>query len=219
LSDKAKESDLFRDFDIRTISNNIDTKEFFPVDKQIARDILGLKTDKKIILCGSTSLKDFYKGFSKYMEALKQLDKNKYFLCFFGNLDKSVADELGFEYKSFGYLNDNISLRLVYSCADVFVAPSLMDAFGKTIAESMACGTPAVCFDATGPKDIITHKVDGYKAKPFVGEDLANGIEWVLNAPNYNDICNKAREKVIREFDSVVVAKKYVELYEEILNA
>jgi glycosyltransferase involved in cell wall biosynthesis len=219
LNEKAKESDLFRDFDIRTISNNIDTKEFFPVDKQIARDILGLKTDKKIILCGSTSLKDFYKGFSKYMEALKQLDKNKYFLCFFGNLDKSVADELGFEYKSFGYLNDNISLRLVYSCADVFVAPSLMDAFGKTIAESMACGTPAVCFDATGPKDIITHKVDGYKAKPFAGEDLANGIEWVLHVSDYDELCNKAREKVVREFDSIVVAKKYIELYESILNA
>jgi len=36
-----------------------------------------------------------------------------------------------------------------------------MDAFGKTIAEAMGCGTPVVCFDATGPKDIVSHKVDG----------------------------------------------------------
>ena len=218
LSDEAKKSELFKDYDVRTISNNIDSKEFFPVDKDIARKILGIKSSKKIILVGSTNLKDFYKGFDKYLEAIKQLDKEKYFLCFFGNVDKNVVSDLGFEYKSFGYLNDNISLRLVYSCANVFVAPSLMDAFGKTIAESMGCGTPVVCFDATGPKDIVTHKVDGYKAESFKSDDLSSGIEWILNNKNYKELCQKVRNKVVREFDSVVAAKKYIELYEEILK-
>jgi glycosyltransferase involved in cell wall biosynthesis len=218
LSDEAKKSELFKDYDVRTISNNIDSKEFFPVDKDIAKKILGIKSSKKIILVGSTNLKDFYKGFNKYLEAIKQLDKEKYFLCFFGNVDKNVVSDLGFEYKSFGYLNDNISLRLVYSCANVFVAPSLMEAFGKTIAESMGCGTPAICFDATGPKDIVTHKVDGYKVESFKSDDLFSGIEWILNNKNYEELCQEAREKVMREFDSVVVAKKYIELYKELLN-
>ena len=218
LSDEAKKSELFKDYDVRTISNNIDSKEFFPVDKDIARKILGIKSSKKIILVGSTSLQDFYKGFSKYLEAIMQLDKEKYFLCFFGNVDKNVVSDLGFEYKCFGYLNDNVSLRLVYSCANVFVAPSLMDAFGKTIAESMGCGTPVVCFDATGPKDIVSHKVDGYKAESFKSDDLSSGIEWILNNKNYEELCQKARNKVVGEFDSVVVAKKYIDLYEEILK-
>jgi glycosyltransferase involved in cell wall biosynthesis len=218
LSDEAKESELFRKFDVRTISNNIDTNEFFPVSKKVARSILGINTDKKVVLCGAINLHDFYKGFSKYIEALNYLDKESYFLCFFGNVDKSVVEDLGFEYKSFGYLHDNISLRLAYSSADVFVAPSLMDAFGKTLAESMACGTPVVCFDATGPKDIVMHKVDGYKAKPYESKDLAYGIEWVSNAENYDELCKNAREKVVREFDSKIVAKKYIDLYREILN-
>ena len=145
------------------------------------------------------------------------MDKTKYFLCFFGKLDSKIIENLGFEYKNFGYLNDNISLRLTYSCADVFVAPSLMEAFGKTLAESMACRTPAVCFDATGPKDIITHKVDGYKAKPFEGEDLANGIEWVLNNDNYDKLCRNARKKVMENFDIKVIAEKYKKLYKEII--
>ena len=219
LSGEAKKSTLFKKFDVRTIGNNINTKDFFPLDKEVAKNILGIQTDKKIILVGSTSLKDFYKGFGKYLEAIKLVDKDTYFLTFFGNIDKNIIDGLGFEYKSFGYLNDNISLRLVYSCANVFIAPSLMDAFGKTLAESMACRTPVVCFDATGPKDIVTHKVDGYKATPFESEDLANGIEWVLNADNYDELCQNARKKVLKEFDSVVVAKKYSELYKEVLNA
>jgi len=218
LSGEAKKSELFRDFDVRTISNNIDAKQFFPVDMETSKAILEIKTSKKIILVGSTSLNDFYKGFSKYLEAIKMLDNEKYFLCFFGNIDRSVIDSLGFEYKSLGYLNDNISLRLAYSCANVFVAPSLMDAFGKTLAESMACGTPVVCFDATGPKDIVSHKIDGYKAEPFDSGDLANGMEWVLNALNYEELSANARNKVEREFDSRVVAKRYIELYKSVLE-
>jgi glycosyltransferase involved in cell wall biosynthesis len=218
LSDKAKESELFSSFSIQTIYNNIDTDEYFPVAKKIAREILDIKTNKKIVLSGSSSLKDFYKGFSKFQEAVKQLDKSKYILLFFGNIDKNTIEKIGFEYKSFGYLNDNISLRLAYSCADVFVAPSLMDAFGKTLAEAMACATPVVCFDATGPKDIVDHKINGYKARPYESEDLANGIEWVLNASNYNELCHNAREKVVKEFDNKVVAQKYVKLYAELLS-
>lgn len=221
LSDLCRESHLFRGFDIRTIYNNINTSEFFPIDKNVARDILGLKTKKKIILAGSWNIGDFYKGIDKFIDAIKLLDKNKYVICFFGNIENNLMNSLDFEYKSFGYLNDNISLRLVYSAADVFVAPSLMDAFGKTLAEAMACGTPVVCFDATGPKEIVDHMINGYKAKPFDPIDLANGIDWILNlnSDEYAKLSENARKKVLKEFDSQVVAKKYIELYKEILGS
>ncbi len=72
---------------------------------------------------------------------------------------------------------ETVSLRLVYSASDVFIASFLMDAFGKTLAESMACGAPVVCFDATGPKDIVDHKNNGYKSSPYEAKDLAVGID------------------------------------------
>lgn len=216
LVNEAKKSDLFKNFDVRTIYNNVDAREFFPVGKETAREILKINTNKKVILAGAQKLTDFYKGFDKFLEAIEKLDRDKYFLAFFGNLDKSIVDGLGFEYKNFGFLYDLVSLRLLYSGADVFVAPSIMDAFGKTIAESMACGTPVVCFDATGPKDIVTHKIDGYLAKPFDTDDLANGIEWIINNEDYDKLCRNAREKVLREFNSMVVARKYIKLYEEV---
>ncbi|MFZ2192741.1 MAG: glycosyltransferase family 4 protein [Candidatus Moraniibacteriota bacterium] len=219
LSEKAKESQLFKNFDIRTISNNINTKEFFPIDKQSARKILGISTDKKILLVGSTSVKDIWKGFDKFLEAIEKLDRDKYFLCFFGELDKNEIKNIEFEHRSFGFLYDIISLRLLYSVADIFIAPSIMDAFGKTLAESMACGTPVVCFDATGPRDIVTHKVDGYKAKPFEGKDLVEGIEWISNNENYEELCKNARKKVVENFDINIIAGKYKKLYEEILSA
>ncbi|KJH82990.1 glycosyltransferase family 4 protein [Stutzerimonas stutzeri] len=217
VSEQARQSLLFCDFDVRTIHNNVDANEFFPLDKPLARQLLGLNTEKKIILTGCTSAKDIYKGFGKYLEMLKHLDPAKYHLCFFGKLDQSIADGLGFDYTSFGYLHDSISLRLLYSAADVFIAPSLMEAFGKTLAEAMGCGTPVVCFDATGPKDIVTHQHDGYKAAPFEARGLAEGVEWVTGEADYPQLAANAREKIVSTFDSPVIARQYRALYEEML--
>ena len=220
LSECAKNSFLFKDFDIRTISNNINTNDFLPVKKSIARDILGLPSNKKIILAGAQNLKDFYKGFDKYLKAIRQLkDKSNLFLLFFGNLDENIMKQSGFEYKSLGFLYDIISLKLAYSASDVFVAPSLMDAFGKTLAESMSCGTPVVCFDATGPKDIVDHKLNGYLAKSFDTSDLAAGINWVLfDETRHKELCIKAREKAVACFDIEKVARQYAKLYGEVIG-
>jgi len=78
ISAMAQNSDLFKNFDIRTISNNINTNDFIPIDKDIARNILGLDTKKKVILVGSTNIKDFYKGSGKFIEALDLLDTKKF---------------------------------------------------------------------------------------------------------------------------------------------
>ncbi len=134
-------------------------------------------------------------------------------------MDESIIKESGFDYKSLGFLHDTISLRLAYSASDVFVAPSLMDAFGKTLAESMACGTPVVCFDATGPRDIVDHKVNGYKASPYMAEDLAAGIDCVLSDENrHKELCINAMEKAVACFDIKKVARQYAALYREVLG-
>jgi glycosyltransferase involved in cell wall biosynthesis len=218
LSQKARESSLFCDADIRMIHNNVNTQEFFPVAKRTAREILAMDTAKRIVLCGGADTQSGYKGFDKFWEAINLLDSRKYMLLCFGDLLDNMAGKWGFEYRNVGYVNDNIVLRLLYSASDVFVAPSLMEAFGKTLVEAMACGTPVVCFDATGPKDIVTHKLDGYKAKAFDSRDLANGIEWICANKNYDGLSQKAREKVVRVFDSVVIARQYIELYEEMTS-
>lgn len=217
ITQKASESSIFKHFDIRTIYNNIKCSEFYPVDQNTGRQMLGLPLDKKIILVGAYDISDFYKGFDKYLSAIDLLNKNDYFFAFFGNLKESLIKDLGISYKSFGFLNDLISLRLLYSSVDVFVAPSIMDAFGKTIGESMSCGTPVVCFDSSGPKDIVDHKINGYKAKPYEVEDLKEGILWVLSNNSDNKLNENAENKIRSVFDSKIIATQYSRLYEECL--
>ncbi|MDW8003169.1 MAG: hypothetical protein RMJ39_11070 [Deltaproteobacteria bacterium] len=65
---------------------------------------------------------------------------------------------------------------------------------------------------------MIEYIINGYLAKPFDSEELARGIDWVLNAPNYHELSLNARAKVLKEFDSRLVAKRYIELYKSILE-
>lgn len=218
LSNCARNSALFEDFDIRTIYNNVNTHDFFPIRISTARQILGLPGRQPIVLAGAQNLHDFYKGFDAYLQALNCL-KSRPLLLFFGQLNSETISALDYNYVNLGYLHDTVSLRIAYSAADVFVAPSRMDAFGKTLAESMACGTPVVCFDATGPREIVDHLSDGYKARPFEPSDLSRGIEWLLaDRERLNKMSENAYHKVRTKFDVPVIASKYSDLYQDLLK-
>lgn len=208
---------ITKDFPICTILNCINPNDFIPINKNIAKQILNIKTHKKVILCGANALNDFYKGFDYFLESLTYLQKDRYFLCFFGKFDERLIPR-GFEFKSFGYHNSNIALSLLYSAADVFVAPSLLDAAPKTIMESLSCATPAISFDNSGGADIIKHKKSGYLAKAFYANDLANGIEFIANAKNYDEISHFARESAISTFSADIIAKQYIDLYANIIS-
>ena len=118
------------------------------------------------------------------------------------------------------FLADPNSLQIAYCAADVFVAPSRMEAFGQTLAESMVFDTPFVSFFATGPKDIVDHKITGSKARPFDPADLARGIDWVLDqSPDkYNAMREQCRQMALARLDSGVIARKYLDLYREMLG-
>lgn len=221
ISQQARASKLFNSFSVKTIANNVSTDLFQPISKPTARQILGLDdTGKKIILVGAQYLQNPYKGFEHFLKSLQFLEQDQYLLLFFGRLsDPRPLQQSGFEFRSLGFLHDAASLRLAYSSADVFAAPSIMEAFGKTLAEAMSCQTPVVCFDAAGPKDIVDHKQNGYKAEAFDSKDLAAGVDWVVRQTAKSRALNKAaRDKVVRCFDDQVVAQKYQKLYQQLLT-
>ena len=220
LSDRARESALLGKFPIDTIGNSIDTQAFTPLEKSLARRALGLDEGRKVLLVGAQNIASAYKGFDLFLESLEKLDQNAVQVLLFGKRTASIPKSLGIPSTNLGFLADLISLRLAYSAADAFVAPSRADAFGKTLVEAMACGTPVVCFDATGPRDIVEHQSNGYRAKPFSASDLASGIEWTLGRTpdDYQRLCDNARMHAERKFDSRVIAEQYVALYRDMLG-
>ena len=220
MAERASRSALFSDCNVSTISNNVDTELFSPLEKKLARQTLELDDDRKIVLVGALDVASIYKGFDLLLEALGQVLNNNIRIVTFGRSSAAIPESLGVPVTNLGFLSDAIALRLAYSAADVFVAPSRADAFGKTLVEAMSCGTPVVCFNATGPKDIVEHRVNGYMAEPFDPEDLAKGIEWVLgqSAETHAELCRSARTRAQQRFDSMVIAKEYLALYEDALQ-
>ncbi len=220
LAECAGKSTLLRDKKVVNLPNPIDTNTFKPFDKDKARELWNLPCDKKIVLFGAMgATSDINKGFKELSKALQMLDKNLNIeFVVFGSSQPQNAPDFGLKTHYLGSLHDDVSLVTLYSAVNVMVVPSLQENLSNAIMESLACGTPVVGFDIGGNSDMIEHQRNGYLAKPFESKDLAYGIEWVLNAPNYDEICINAREKVVREFDSKVVAGKYIKLYEEAIH-
>jgi len=53
-------------------------------------------------------------------------------------------------------------IRLLYEQCDLWLCCSLVEGFGLTILEAMACRTPSVSTKCGGPEDIISNNVNGY---------------------------------------------------------
>ena len=116
-----------------------------------------------------------------------------------------------------GYIYDNVTLALLYSACDVFVAPSIEDNLPNTVIESLACGTPCVAFNIGGMSDMIDHKINGYLATNCDAEELAKGILWILkDDERYKQLSQHAREKAECNFDIEKIAKRYIELYKHL---
>lgn len=225
LAQCLKESALFRGQQAEVIPNGLDTSLFKPIEKHIARNILNLPGEKKIILFGAIgSTSNPLKGFKTLKNSIEILsnktgaESNFRFLVF-GNSHKHKAYINGIATQYLGTIHDNITLSLVYSAADVMIVPSFLEAFGQTASESMACGTPVAAFNATGLKDIVDHKKNGYLAKPYEAADLAKGIKWILeDRERLIELSNKARKKAQIEFNIEKVTAQYLNFYKEIIN-
>jgi glycosyltransferase involved in cell wall biosynthesis len=230
----AASSSLFKGLRIETIPFGLDTNIFQPIEKQQAREqlelnlspnlSLNLPPDKHIVLFGAiAALGDFRKGFHLLQTALKKLSQtewqNRIELVIFGSEQPENPIDLGFPAHYLGSIKDNSLLRLVYSLADVMIAPSLEEAFGQTASESLACGTPVVVFAQTGLADIVEHQQNGYVANYGDTDDLAKGIAWVLeDKKRHQQLSIQACEKAQQKFSLQSQADSYLSLFREILK-
>ena len=223
LAECAKSSSLFKDTQVDVIPHGLDIEKYRPIDRQVARELLNLPQDKQLVLFGaaSSAIGDSRKGFHLLHAALQNLSRagahDEIELVVFGSSQPDKPADLGFKSRYLGRFNDDISLALVYSAADVMIVPSIQEAFGQTASESLACGTPVVAFNATGLKDIVDHQQNGYLARPFEIEDLARGIAWILeDSDRHKKLCSRAREKAEQEFTLELQAQRYLSLFSDI---
>lgn len=222
LAQEARKSSLFQDLRVEIIPHGTDLNVFKPIAKGLAREILGLPSERRIILFGAMGgTGDDRKGYQYLEPALKRLasqgSHGDISLAIFGASEPRKVPNLGFPVHYLGRLHDDVSLAVLYAAADVTVTPSMQEAFGMTASESLACGTPVVAFGATGPLDVIDHKINGYLARPYDEADLAEGIAWVLDNSASSGLGAAGRKKCEQNFELHKVSRQYLALYEELI--
>ena len=219
VADCVQKSPILQKYPLRLIPNGLDPAQYHPVDKIVAKQLLGLDPDRRVIAFGALQASsDRRKGFPFLEQILQQLRQTPWGdqieLLIFGASQTPTSPRFPLPTRYLGHLSDDLSLRLVYSAADVFLAPSLEDNLPNTVLEAIACGTPCIAFRIGGMPDLIQHKVNGYLAEPFVIEDFVQGIQWVLANQTTLALSPQGRERFTLESQ----AQAYRQLFAEKTN-
>jgi len=218
ITNLAKESKILAHNKIFNLPNLINVEQFYPQSKKDSRNRLGLPINRKLVLCGATTFDNNpRKGIIEIVKSFSLINNDNIELVFFGEYDKKLENLFKQKVYFLGYIEDEKKQQVIYNAADLTLVPSHQENLSLVIMESLSCGTPVVAFDIGGNKDMIEHKRNGYLAQPFSIEDLKEGVEWVLYNDNYEKLSYNARQKVLNEFDSKIVVKKYIKLYQEVL--
>lgn len=199
------------------IPNCVDIDTFRPIDKRVAREILKIPQDANFILFGAVQTNDYRKGYDLLKAALKKIEKENTRCLVFGSSTANKEDNhLPTHY--LGYIHDQILLAIIYSAADVFVCPSREESFSNTTLEALSCGVPVVAFPVGAIPEMIKHKRNGMLATPYNAEDLAQGINYILEDNiRRHEMSIFARAKVINSYSFQIVAEKYKGLYSSLI--
>lgn len=107
-------------------------------------------------------------------------------------------------------------LAKIYQSSDVYISFSNYETFGLVVVEALSTGTPIISTD-TG----IVREID---SKPYITKVQCNNQEDLYNAmmeqpskSNKIDI-QKMHQLVVENYHPDVIANKFINLYEEILN-
>ncbi len=221
MRDCVRSSSLMENWPVRVIPTPIDSKVWRPVPRDMAREVLGLKIENPIVLFGAIGgTKDPRKGFDLFQSSIPAILEripDAHFLVFG---EKPARDDIANLPLTFmGALQDELTLRLAYSAADVFVITSRQDNLPNTGIEAQACGTPVVAFDVGGLPNVVEHLSTGYLAAPFNLDDLANGVDWAFRQVQAGQIGERCRRRAETVFSEERISAMYSEFYRETIEA
>jgi glycosyltransferase involved in cell wall biosynthesis len=219
LAGEARKSSLFSELPIGTVHYGIETDDFIPLDKISCRKALSIPTDRRVVVFGAPGLDNPRKGYRYLREALMILRK-KYPDIFLLSFGAGITENKDFPGINFGHIPDNRLLAMLYNCGDVFVIPSIQEAFGQTALEALSCGIPVAGFETGGIPDMIRNGKNGYLAEPANAEALADAIEKILGLEKdqYLKFSDNARQMVLEGFTLKHQADMYLKIYRQVIS-
>lgn len=196
---------------------NIDTFKNTP--KAEARKKLNIPIDTPLVLFVAESIENKRKGFQHFAQLMQKMNDQPVNYAVVGKGDSIEFPKVRGTLFQYPFVEDETQLANIYAAADLLVVPSLQEAFGYTVIEAFACGTPVVAFDCVGAMDKMRHESALFLAKTGNNNDLVQKIQYLLNNP---DILTSWREKVrdiaVQYYTQQQNAKNYLQIYQKALG-
>jgi glycosyltransferase involved in cell wall biosynthesis len=184
--------------------------------------VANLKKDEKKFQFLLVSRLLWEKGVGEFVVASKILKKNHTNVecCILGFLDvdnpNAISRKQMDEWVAEGgvtYLGSTDNVSSFMASADCIVLPSYYrEGVPKTLLEAAAIGRPIITTNSVGCRDIVDQGVNGYLCEPKNPNDLALSMSQMvlLSDDEILSMGRKGRDKVEREFDEILVIKKYI---------
>ena len=200
-------------FKISVIPNGVNTDIFFPTPYRSNSDINILYVGRlykgkgieflidavERLIADHPSLRLIVAGEGKYIKSLKTYIQAK-----------TVCDHIIF----LGW-KDSWALNKLYNKATVYVMPSIVEGFGLSLLEAMACKCPVIATDSGGSIDIIHHDYNGLLVSYGDTTQLTTAINSLLkNEIKKNKFAHNGFETA-RTFSWETIAKKLYIVYKQ----
>jgi len=204
---------------VEVIPPGIDTTVFKPQGKALCRKLLNLPANAFVIVTGGASLTDENKNVPWLLEQLSALpDLDGVIILAFG--EGTVAVPSGLNVRFTGGIRERRDLARLLAAADVFVSASLMETYGLTLVEAMACGTPVVAFRVGGIPEAAPNDEVAILCPSQDGVALIDAITRLRNSPELRQtLGNRAQETAHSRNAASSFSNAFAQLYRECVSS
>lgn len=211
ITDQARLSILSNARIMKRIYNWINLDIFKPVEGENVKKKYSIEGEFMIL--GVASIWTNTKGLNHFINLSKNLSQDEV-IVLVGNIDENI--KLPSNIINIKETHNQYELAALYSSADVFLNLSFEETFGKTTAESISCGTPAIVNNSTANPEIIG-KGCGYIIDNLNNKSILNAINLVkINGKNkYRKECLDFSRKY---FDKETNINKQIDVYKNLME-
>jgi len=192
------------------------------MDKKGCKQALGIPEDSFAMAFRAVPFSPF-KGVEYIEKALLNLNlSSKKQVCLITFDSKGLVPNLTDKFKTveLGWINEPAKIALALNAADVFLMPSVAEAFGMMAIESMACGTPVIVFEGTALPSVIQAPRGGIAVPSKDWDALKNALESLIeNTELYENLVKNGLDIVNEEYTVDKYVARHLDLYNQLIAA